>query len=79
MKRTVIEHFQRADDETATLAFTRCSLNQFVYLLTIQDGEDTLFFEHYASDDGEQNKRNAYDKYEEYVTKFSEPKFETIA
>ena len=67
---TILEHFERSEDEFVVMGFTRGVNNQFVYCVEIQDGRDH-FFEHYTSLDGELNKRLARDKFEEFVDKFS--------
>jgi hypothetical protein len=70
---TILDHFERSEDEFAVIGFTRGSNNQFVYVVEIQDGAEH-FFEHYNSLEGETNKRLAHDKFEEFVDKFSSPK-----
>ena len=70
---TILDHFERCEDEFVTLAFTRGQTNQFVYRVEVQDG-DSHFYEHYNSLDGELNKRLAHDKFDEFVSKFAQPK-----
>jgi capsule polysaccharide modification protein KpsS len=70
---TILDHFERCEDEFVTLAFTRGQTNQFVYRVEVQNG-DAHFYEHYNTLDGELNKRLAHDKFEEFFDKFSTPK-----
>jgi hypothetical protein len=70
---TILDHFERADDEFVIIGFTRGQTNQFVYRVEVQDG-DAHFYEHYNSLDGELNKRLAHDKFDEFADKFSVPK-----
>lgn len=70
---TILDHFERLEDEFVVIGFTRGVANQFVYCVEIQNGADH-FFEHYTSLDGELNKRLAHDKFDEFVEKFSAPK-----
>jgi hypothetical protein len=70
---TILDHFERSEDEFVIIGFTRGVSKQFVYCVEVQDGRDH-FFEHYTSLDGELNKRLAHDKFDEFVSKFSNPK-----
>jgi hypothetical protein len=70
---TILDHFERSEDEVVIIGFTRGKNNQFVYCVEIIDGPDH-FFEHYTSLDGELNKRLAHDKFDEFVDKFARPK-----
>jgi hypothetical protein len=70
---TILDYFERAEDEFVVIGFTRGKANQFVYRVEVQDG-DAHFYEHYNSLDGELNKRLAHDKFDEFVSKFASPK-----
>ena len=70
---TILDHFERCEDEFVTLAFSRGQTNQFVYRVEVQDG-DSHFYEHYNSLDGELNKRLAHDKFDEFVSRLAQPK-----
>ena len=67
---TILDYFERNEDEWVALGFTRGATNQFVYRVEVQDG-DAHFYEHYNTLDGELNKREAHDKFDEFVSKFS--------
>jgi hypothetical protein len=71
---TILDHFERADDEFVIIGFTRGVNNQFVYCVEVRNGADH-FFENYTSLDGELNKRLAHDKFDEFVDKFAAPKW----
>jgi hypothetical protein len=71
---TILNHFERSEDEFVVIGFTRGVNNQFVYCVEIQNGADH-FFEHYTSLDGELNKRLAHDKFDEFVDKFAPSKW----
>jgi capsule polysaccharide modification protein KpsS len=70
---TLLDYFERDDNEWVVIGFTRGQTNQFVYRVEVQDG-DAHFYEHYNSLDGELNKRLAHDKFDEFVSKFATPK-----
>jgi hypothetical protein len=70
---TILDHFERSEDEYVTIEYTRGQVNQFVYRVEVQNG-DAHFYEHYNTLDGELNKRLAHDKFEEFASKFSTPK-----
>jgi hypothetical protein len=70
---TILDHFERCEDEFVVIGFTRGVNNQFVYCVEIRNGADH-FFEHYTSLDGELNKRLSHEKFDEFVDKFSRPK-----
>ena len=69
----ILDHFERSEDEFVTLAFTRGQTNQYVYRVEVHNG-DAHFYEHYTTLDGELNKRLAHDKFDEFVSKFADPK-----
>jgi hypothetical protein len=70
---TLLDYFERDDNEWVAIGFTRGQTNQFVYRVEVQDG-DAHFYEHYNSLDGELNKRLAHDKFDEFASKFANPK-----
>ncbi len=70
---TMLDHFERSEDEWVTIEFTRGKMNQFVYRVEVQNG-DAHFYEHYTTLDGDLNKRLAHEKFEEFAAKFATPK-----
>jgi hypothetical protein len=70
---TILDYFERGENEFVVIGFTRGKNNQFVYCVEVRNEADH-FFENYTSLDGELNKRLAHDKFDEFVDKFASPK-----